>query len=175
MAEQSSLPSDNTGRLRLRRLSRWLLLARRGYDVGPAPAVDVREPAWARLSSGCLILYLPLRTACGTACGMVCCNPNVFPWGLQDQRALERRREVPVIAPAPLREDPEVVASVDVVFYAPPPRATRTSPPNSWMCFRTGAAKSDRRHSKAALPQFAGASRNLRNRLRFVSQPSPRV
>jgi len=53
-----------------------------------------------------------------TTGGAVCCNPKVFPWGPQDQRAVEQRRDVLVYTTAPLREDLEVVGSVGVVLYA---------------------------------------------------------
>ena len=53
-----------------------------------------------------------------TAGGAVCCNPKVFPWGPQDQRAVERRRDVLVYTTAPLRRDVEVIGPVRVVLYA---------------------------------------------------------
>ncbi len=53
-----------------------------------------------------------------TAGGAVCCNPKVFPWGPQDQRAVEQRRDVLVYTTAPLPADLEVVGPVRVVLYA---------------------------------------------------------
>ena len=53
-----------------------------------------------------------------TAGGAVCCNPRVFPWGPQDQRAVEQRRDVLVYTTAPLAGDVEVVGPVRVILYA---------------------------------------------------------
>jgi uncharacterized protein len=49
--------------------------------------------------------------------GAVCCNPKVLPWGPMDQRPVEQRRDVLVYTSGPLKQDLEVIGSVQVVLY----------------------------------------------------------
>ena len=49
--------------------------------------------------------------------GALCCNPNVFPWGPMDQRAVERRKDVLVYTSRPLPYDFEIAGPVRVVLY----------------------------------------------------------
>jgi hypothetical protein len=50
--------------------------------------------------------------------GATCCNPQVFPWGPLDQRALGRRDDVLSYSTAPLAEEVEVTGPVRAVLYA---------------------------------------------------------
>jgi hypothetical protein len=52
-----------------------------------------------------------------TTGGPVCCDPNVFPWGPRDQRALEKRRDVLVYSSEPLARDLEVTGPVRVALW----------------------------------------------------------
>jgi uncharacterized protein len=52
-----------------------------------------------------------------TVGGAVCCNPAIFPWGPKDQRKVERRKDVLVYTSKPLRQDLEVLGTVQVVLY----------------------------------------------------------
>lgn len=63
-----------------------------------------------------LYIYDP-RDPVATRGGAVCCNPQVFPWGPLDQRAIERREDVLVYSTPPLPGDLEVVGPVRVVLY----------------------------------------------------------
>ncbi len=58
------------------------------------------------------------RNPVPTAGGATCCNPNPFPWGPMDQRAVERRRDVLVFTTPVLRDDLDVTGPVSVVLYA---------------------------------------------------------
>ena len=49
--------------------------------------------------------------------GAVCCNPNVFPWGPMDQRAVEQRKDVLTYSTAPLVRDLEAIGPVSVELY----------------------------------------------------------
>jgi uncharacterized protein len=49
--------------------------------------------------------------------GAVCCNPDIFPWGPMDQRAVEQRRDVLVYTSKPLARDVEAVGPVRAVLY----------------------------------------------------------
>jgi putative CocE/NonD family hydrolase len=58
------------------------------------------------------------RNPVPTAGGALCCNPKIFAWGPQDQRAVERRSDVLVFTSAPLAKDLEVTGPIKVVMYA---------------------------------------------------------
>ena len=49
--------------------------------------------------------------------GPVCCNPNVFPWGPRDQRAVEQRRDVLVYTTDALKRDLEVTGPVRALLW----------------------------------------------------------
>ena len=50
--------------------------------------------------------------------GNTCCNPELVPWGVYDQRPLEYRNDVLVYTSAPLEEDLEVTGPISVTLYA---------------------------------------------------------
>ena len=50
--------------------------------------------------------------------GNTCCNPELVPWGVYDQRPLEYRNDVLVYTSAPLEEDLEVTGPISVKLYA---------------------------------------------------------
>jgi putative CocE/NonD family hydrolase len=52
-----------------------------------------------------------------TTGGAVCCNPNIFPWGPMDQRAVEKRSDVLVYSTTPLESPIEVTGSIKVVLF----------------------------------------------------------
>ena len=50
--------------------------------------------------------------------GCNCCNPEVVPWGVFDQRPVEMRGDVLVYTTAPLERDMEVTGPVEVRLFA---------------------------------------------------------
>ena len=50
--------------------------------------------------------------------GNTCCNPELVPWGVYDQRPLEYRNDVLVYTSEPLEEDLEVTGPISVTLYA---------------------------------------------------------
>ncbi len=50
--------------------------------------------------------------------GNTCCNPELVPWGVYDQRPLEYRNDVLAYTSAPLEEDLEVTGPISVTLYA---------------------------------------------------------
>jgi len=50
--------------------------------------------------------------------GCNCCNPEVVPWGVFDQRPVEMRGDVLVYTTAPLERDTEVTGPVEVRLFA---------------------------------------------------------
>ena len=50
--------------------------------------------------------------------GNTCCNPELVPWGVYDQRPLEYRNDVLVYTSEPLEEDLEVTGPISVKLYA---------------------------------------------------------
>jgi putative CocE/NonD family hydrolase len=58
------------------------------------------------------------RNPVPTRGGALCCNPEIFPWGPLDQRAVEKRRDVLVYSTPPLSEDVEVTGPIQVLLYA---------------------------------------------------------
>ncbi|MGD9710942.1 MAG: CocE/NonD family hydrolase [Thermomicrobiales bacterium] len=61
--------------------------------------------------------YDPLNP-CPTNGGCNCCNPEVIPWGVYDQRPIEMRPDVLVFTTPPLEHDLEVTGPVTVTLYA---------------------------------------------------------
>jgi len=57
------------------------------------------------------------NTPVPTQGGSVCCNPQVFPWGPMDQRAVELRKDVLVYSTLPLKQDVEVIGPVQAILY----------------------------------------------------------
>ena len=57
--------------------------------------------------------YDPL-SPCPTNGGCNCCNPEVVPWGVYDQRSIEMRTDVLVYTSAPLEHDLEVTGPIKV-------------------------------------------------------------
>ena len=50
--------------------------------------------------------------------GNTCCNPELVPWGVYDQRPIEYRNDVLVYTSEPLEEDLEVTGPISVKLYA---------------------------------------------------------
>ena len=50
--------------------------------------------------------------------GNTCCNPELVPWGVYDQRPIEYRNDVLVYTSEPLEEDLEVTGPISVTLYA---------------------------------------------------------
>ncbi len=50
--------------------------------------------------------------------GNTCCNPELVPWGVYDQRPLEYRNDMLVYTSEPLEEDLEVTGPISVKLYA---------------------------------------------------------
>ena len=63
--------------------------------------------------------------------GCNCCNPEIVPWGVYDQRAIEMRPDVLVYTTPPLEHDLEVTGPSWSASSPPPTAPTPTSPP-SW-------------------------------------------
>ena len=50
--------------------------------------------------------------------GNTCCNPELVPWGVYDQRPIEYRNDMLVYTSEPLEEDLEVTGPISVTLYA---------------------------------------------------------
>lgn len=50
--------------------------------------------------------------------GNTCCNPELVPWGVYDQRPIEYRTDILVYTSEPLKQDLEVTGPVTVKLYA---------------------------------------------------------
>jgi len=74
-------------------------------------------PAPPRIEAADRFVFDP-RDPVPTAGGAVCCDPRVFPWGPQDQRGVEKRRDVLVYTSPELRRDLQVIGPIRVVLYA---------------------------------------------------------
>jgi putative CocE/NonD family hydrolase len=96
------------------RMTRFYLASTRGAN---SLSGDGRLAAKApRSSPPDRYLYDPADPV-PTRGGAVCCNPEIFPWGPLDQRAVEGRPDVLVYTSAPMARDVEVTGPVQAVLW----------------------------------------------------------
>jgi hypothetical protein len=93
---------------------KFFLASRRGANSLTGDGKLVAQPP--RRERVDTYTYDPRRPV-PTLGGSVCCNPQIFPWGPQDQRPVEQRPDVLVYTTAPLPRDLEVTGPVKAMLW----------------------------------------------------------